>query len=286
MTGTALDTRQVEAFRRDGFLAPLAVFSAAEAGLLRQRLEAFEASLPPGPVAPRDRRKLHLRLPWMRDLVEDPRLLDRVEPLLGPDILVFTSTFFVKEAGSETVAAWHQDATYFGLEPPELVAAWVALSEASVAAGCMRFVPGSHRSGQLRHAADSVAASVNAGSQSIAQEFASTDAVMAPLKTGEVSLHHALTIHDSAPNRTADRRIGLSISYLPASVPRRGMRLSATLVRGTDRWGYYDREPDPRGASPEEGAAAHARAYQRYRAGYEEQIARLGGGDRSGSAAG
>ncbi len=275
MSVAALSTSQVESFRRDGFIAPLDVFGADEVHDLRGRLEDFEASLPAGPIAPRDRRKLHVRLPWMRDLVEDRRLLDSMQPLLGPDILVFTSTFFVKEAGSPAVAAWHQDATYFGLEPPDLIAAWLALSEASVEAGCMRFVAGSHRGGQLRHAADSVAASVNAGSQSIAEGFDAGEPAYAPLRAGQVSLHHALTVHDSAPNRTADRRIGLSISYLPAHIRRSGMRLSATLVRGTDRWGYYDPEPDPRRMAPSESEAAHAHAYALYRAGYREQIARL-----------
>jgi Phytanoyl-CoA dioxygenase (PhyH) len=274
MTAGSFGAVEIDTFRRDGFFAPLDVFSAAEVGRLRQQLEAFERSLPPGPVAPRDRRKLHVRLPWMRDLVEDPRLLDSVEGVLGPDILVFTSTFFIKEAESDAIAAWHQDATFFGLEPPELIAAWIALSDASIAAGCMRFVAGSHRWGQLRHAANSVAASVNAGAQSIAEAFESGSSVHAPLAAGQVSLHHSLTVHDSAPNWTGDRRIGLSISYLPASVRRDGMRLSATLVRGTDRFGHFDPEPDPRRLAPDERVAAHALAYQRYRAGYEEQMAR------------
>lgn len=276
MQPASLSASQVEAFRRDGFLAPLPVFPAETVRELRQRLEAFEQTLPSGPVHPRYRRKLHVLLPWMRDLVEDPRLLDIMEPLLGPDILVFTSTFFIKEARSETIAAWHQDATFFGLEPPELIAAWIALSDAPVEAGCMRFVPGSQRWGQLRHAAETVAASVNAGSQSIAESFAIGTPVHAPLAAGQVSLHHALTVHESAPNRTGDRRIGLSISYLAAHARRNGMRLPATLVRGADH-GHFDAEPDPRLADDAANAAAHARAYARYRAGYDEQIARHAG---------
>ncbi len=273
MQSAAFGAAEVESFGRDGFFAPIEVFSAAEAGALRERLEGFEAILPPGPVHPQYRRKLHVRLPWMRDLVEDPRLLAVMRQVLGPDILVFTSTFFVKEANSPTIAAWHQDATYFGLEPPELVACWIALSDASVEAGCMRFLPGSHRWGQLRHAAQTVASSVNAGAQSIAEGFDQGTPVHAPLKAGEVSLHHALTVHDSAPNRTADRRIGLSISYLRGDVRRAGMRLSATLVSGTDH-GRFDPEPDPRLMGEDERIAAHAAAYRRYRDGYNEQIER------------
>ena len=60
-----------------------------------------------------------------------PGILDAVESLIGLNILVFTSTFFIKEANSPTFAAWHQDATYFGIEPYEHVTAWVALSAAT-----------------------------------------------------------------------------------------------------------------------------------------------------------
>ena len=95
MATAPLGDTEVEAFRRDGFLGPLDVFPAGEIGEIRRRLEEFEATLPPGPVAPRDRRKLHIRLPWMHDLVSDSRLLDIMEPLLGSDILVYTSTFFI-----------------------------------------------------------------------------------------------------------------------------------------------------------------------------------------------
>jgi hypothetical protein len=266
---------QVEAYRRDGFLAPLDVFSADEVRRLRASLEEFEASLPPGPVRPADRRKLHVRLPWMRDLVGDARLLDMVEPLVGPDILVFTSTFFVKEPSSASVTGWHQDATYFGLEPPNLVAIWLALSDAPVEAGCMRFVPGSHRGPQLKHLSGIVANAITPGSESIVDEFDRDSAVHAPLRSGQASMHHVLTVHESAPNRTADRRIGLSISYIPTSVRRQGMRVSATLVRGVDRYGHFDPEPDPRLGTPAENEAAHARIYAQTRAGYDELIAQL-----------
>jgi hypothetical protein len=60
-SAASLDRVQTEAFRRDGFLAPLDGFSAEEVRRLRANLEDFENSLPPGPVRPGDRRKLHAR---------------------------------------------------------------------------------------------------------------------------------------------------------------------------------------------------------------------------------
>ena len=76
----------------------------------------------------------YLLMPWAAKLARDPRILDKVEDLIGPDILIFTSTFFIKEAHSPTIAAWHQDSTYYGIEPKDEVTVWVALTEASEAA--------------------------------------------------------------------------------------------------------------------------------------------------------
>ncbi|MBL6652691.1 MAG: phytanoyl-CoA dioxygenase family protein, partial [Reyranella sp.] len=212
---TKLSQVEVDAFHRDGYYAPVDVFSIDEARRWRADLEAFEATLPPGPVSAGNRRKLHVRCPWARDLVGDPRLLDVMESILGPDILVFTSTFFIKEPGTDAITAWHQDATYFGLQPYEHVTAWVALSDASIEAGCMEFIPGSHRWGQLEHGRDALPGTINAGARSISQSFDTSTAVFAPLKTGQVSLHHTLIAHNSPPNGSNDRRIGFGISYIP-----------------------------------------------------------------------
>ena len=275
MGSRRLGEEEVAAYRRDGFVARVAALGADEARGLRSNLEAFEATLPPGPLDRMWRRKLHVRLPWLRDLVEDARILDAVEDLIGPDILVFNSTFFIKEPRSEAVTAWHQDATYFGLEPHEHVTAWLAFSAASGESGCMQFVPGSHRWGQLRHEARAVANSVNNGSQTIAEPFDASAARLAPLEPGAFSLHHTLLVHQSESNRSGDRRIGLGISYIPCRVRHTGsLRMGATLVRGADRHGHFEHEPDPRALTPEAAAEAHARAYRRYREGYDEQIER------------
>ena len=274
---TKLSQAQVDAFRRDGYYAPVDVFSVDEARRWRADLEAFESMLPPGSVSAGNRRKLHVRCPWARDLVQDPRLLDVMESILGPDILVFTSTFFIKEPNTDAITAWHQDATYFGLQPYEHVTAWVALSEASIESGCMEFIPGSHRWGQLAHGRDALPGTINAGARSISEPIDSSTAVFAPVKTGQVSLHHTLIAHNSPPNRSNDRRIGLGISYIPTHCKHSGSkRMSATLVRGVDRCGHFDLEDDPRTLSAAAQAEAHDRAYSIYRECHAEQAARYG----------
>lgn len=278
MSAKGLSGEQVEAFHRDGFYAPVSAFSSVEADALRRSLESFEQTLPPGLVDPMYRRRLHAMLPWMRDLVENPRILDAVESIIGPDILVFTSTFFIKEPGSDAVTAWHQDALYLGLND-EHISAWVAFSDATELAGCVRFVGGSHKRGQLGHVNQTVANSLNVVSQEIPETFSGDEVRSAPLRRGQFSLHHTLVIHASEPNRSNDRRIGVSISYIPTRVKHRGSyRLPATLVRGEDRYGHYDLEPDARAMAPADARTAHSTAFGRYRQAYKEQIQRAANG--------
>jgi ectoine hydroxylase-related dioxygenase (phytanoyl-CoA dioxygenase family) len=278
---TKLSSAQVERYARDGFLSPVAALTRDEAARHREKLEAFERAVG-GPLTSeataRYRSRTHVLLAWVSALVRHPAILDAVEGLIGPDILVYTSTWFIKEPGSAAIAAWHQDATYFGLRPYEHVTAWVALTDATAENGCMEFLPGSHRLGQLPHRAGVVAASVNRAGQAVVGDVDDTPAVHGPLRAGEFSLHHTLCLHRSQPNRSPGRRIGLAISYVPTHVRHLGVRhrMPATLVRGGDTFGHFDLEPAPAADLDEAARAAYARSYEGYRAAYAEQVA-LGG---------
>jgi non-heme Fe2+,alpha-ketoglutarate-dependent halogenase len=148
--GKVLSEAQVAQYRRDGFLFPIDAFSPEEARGFRDRLEGFER---------RDGRqfgkghnfKRHLLFPWVDALVRHPAVLDPVEDIIGPDIRLFHFTIWPKSPGDPAFVSWHQDATYFGLEPAAHITAWVALTEVPMEAGAVEVVPSSHRRGQLHH---------------------------------------------------------------------------------------------------------------------------------------
>ena len=257
-----LAEREVEAFWRDGFHFPVRVMPAAEAAAIRARLEAHEAAHG-GPIAGNMRHKVHLLFTWAAALVRDPRILDPIEDLLGPDLLCWTTNFFIKEPRTEDFVSWHQDATYWGLDPDDVVTAWIALSEAPVASGAMEFIPGSHRMGQLPHADTFHEHNLLSRGQEIAVKVDAERAVQVPLHAGEMSLHHVKLAHYSGPNTTGDRRIGLAIRYIPPHVRQLKVRDSATLVRGRDTGGHYALEPAPASDLDEAALAAHAEAMQR-----------------------
>jgi non-heme Fe2+,alpha-ketoglutarate-dependent halogenase len=269
-----LTAQQVQDYHHNGFLFPIRALTAEEAASYLRELERTEARLG-SPLPKADlkwRGAAYTYLPWVDELVRHPRILDIVEDVIGPDILVYWSTFFIKEPGTPAFTAWHQDATYFGLDPYDHVTAWVALSDASSEAGCMDVLSSHGAPRQWHHAAARLEHSINGAGQVIVEPIDEHDAVAMELKAGEVSLHHTLCPHRSAPNRASYRRVGLGISYIPAHVRTVGSyRLPALLVRGQDKWNHFDPLPRPSGELTPEVVALHEATYKRFRENYYEQ---------------
>lgn len=215
---------------------------------------------------------MHLLCKWANDLVRHPAVLDAVEDLIGPDILVWTSRFFIKEAHQEDGAAWHQDVTYFDLDPPDMVTPWIALSDAPVESGCMEAVPGSPSLGQLQHQSGIAKSSLNLGGQAIIDDFDHSNTVFGALKAGEMSVHHCRTVHRSGGNHCNFRRIGLAIPYIPTYVKRpRGIRMPAMLVRGQDKYGHFDLIEGATDDFADNAAKLHDQVFDMYVAAHKEQ---------------
>ena len=240
----ALTADAVARFRRDGYLPATPALSAAEAARVRCEIETLEAERAEGaggrPLNQYFRVNGHLAVPLLAEIARAPRVLDAVESLLGPDLLVWSVELFIKEKGSPATVSWHQDITYWGMgETDEEVTAWIALTDVSVEAGCMRFLPGSHAGGIVAHRDSFSADNLLSRGQKI-EGVDEARAVHAPLAPGEMSLHHGRCFHASGPNRSADRRIGAAIRYVTPAA--RGPELPpdyAMLVRGADalrRW--------------------------------------------------
>lgn len=273
-----LPADKVAQWKRDGFLSPFPLLDEAELQACRQGVERYEAWLGSPINAHPDMRwrsMPYLLLPWAARLARDPRILDKVEDLLGPDILIFTSTFFIKEPHSPTIAAWHQDSTYYGLEPKEEVTVWIALTEASEAAGCMDALSFQGSPRQLSHVSRVVKDSVNRAGQVITEPLDDGKPVAMPLRPGWFSMHHGLCPHRSGPNTSSHRRIGLGLNYIPTRTrPSGSVRQAALLVRGTDRYGHFEPAAWPKDELGDGELKVHERAMSLYRDGYLEEEAR------------
>ena len=273
-----LSAAEVAQWKNDGFLSPFPLLDAQELEACRQGVARYEAWLgaPINADANHKWRSMpYLLLPWVAALARDPRILDKVESVLGPDLLIFTSTFFIKEPQSATIAAWHQDSTYYGLEPKEEVTVWIALTEASQAAGCMEALSFDGRPRQLSHVSRVVKDSVNRAGQVISEPLDDSAPVAMPLKAGWFSMHHGLCPHRSGPNTASHRRIGLGLNYIPTRTrPSGTIRQAALLVRGSDRYGHFEAAEWPEQELGAREVATHARAIGLYRDAYLEEEAR------------
>lgn len=260
-----LKQEQLAGYARDGFVFPVPVLDAAEVSELRGELEAWESARGAAIDFP-EKSKSYLLFGWADRLVHHPRVLNAVEDLIGPDILVYHSTLFLKEAQTPAFVRWHQDSTYFYLDPHAHVTAWVALSDASELAGCMSVLPGSHQWGAFAHDDRPGPDNMIRRGQGISGCFDDASGTPMPLHAGEMSLHHTDLVHASGANRHTDRRIGYAISYIPAHVrPVGAVRPSALSVRGRDHGHFL---PESRLAQPLSSAAyqAHGDALARFRA--------------------
>jgi len=257
-----LSTATVERYRRDGFYFPVPVLSPGEANEYRRRLEAVEAEHG-GTLTAEIRQKPHLLFTWLADLVRHPAILDAVEDVLGPNLLVWSTSFFIKGPRDSTFVSWHQDATYWGLSEPDVVTAWVAITDATVDNGAMRMVPGSHGE-QLAHRDTFAANNLLSRGQEIEVEVDDARGVDVVLRAGQMSLHHVRMVHGSPPNRSDDRRIGFAIRYIPTHVRQlAGDTDGAMLVRGVDDHRYYVPERPPAADLSPEARAHHAESVAR-----------------------
>ena len=254
--GKRLTESQVRQYEDEGYVHPVPVLTVAEVRQARGEIEAFEARTGKTLDYP-EKSKSYLLFDWADRLVRHAKVLDAVEDLIGPDIMVYHTTMWIKDPKTPQYILWHQDGTYFYLDPALHVTAWVALSDASVAAGCMHVLPGSHKLGQLEHQDDPGENNLILRGQAIFGRFDDEVGLPMPLQAGEMSLHHTDLVHCSHPNGSGERRMGFGISYIPAHVRDVGTPPgSAMLVRGQDR-GHF--RPEQR-----IGAAQSAEAYENH----------------------
>ena len=241
-----LTQAQVEAFNRNGYHFPVRVISGAQANAYREKIEAFEFDHGLIMKTPY-RNKPHMVFKWANQLIRHPRILDTVEDLLGPNLLVWGTSFFIKEPNDPAYISWHQDSTYWGLSHPDIVTAWIALTVSDVPNGAMRVIPGSHLKDQLPHKDTFAENNLLTRGQEVAVEVEDDKAVDLTLDAGEMSLHHVRIVHGSEPNRAPYRRLGFAIRYVPTYVRQtEGPRDYATLVRGKDEYHHFDYESVPR----------------------------------------
>jgi non-haem Fe2+, alpha-ketoglutarate-dependent halogenase len=235
-----LSGAQIAQMQEQGYVCPVPVLDAAEANAFRAQLEAVETRQGQ-PLHGHQRNKTHLLLKWLDDLIRDPRIVDPIKQIIGPNVLCWNTIFWTKEAGSGSFVSWHQDTRYWGLSSDNVMTAWLALSPASVDSGCMRVMPGTHIGEVLPHDDRYHEDNMLTRGQEISAGLDETRAVHMPLEVGQMSIHNYRVAHASGPNNSPDRRIGVSMHFMPTDTKQVvGDWDTAALVAGKDDYGYFE----------------------------------------------
>lgn len=248
-TRSRLSPEEVSRFETEGYLLlNRPVFGAEKFQRLRSHFEAMltDWQADPRMLSPEHMDVPHFFSPALFEWLFDDDVLDLVEPILGPDIALFTSHFLCKPAAVGKRVPWHEDSAYWRgrLDPMRVVTVWLAIDPSTPANGCMQVIPRSHHNGYSDY--EGVEGAVFKTEIKMGQ-FDPAKAVDCVLEPNEASLHDGRTIHGSSANTGTMRRCGFTMRYVSA-----GTRLTEHpgntnfplyLARGRDRAG--NRYGDP-----------------------------------------
>ena len=168
--------------------------------------------------------------PVFAEAVRDPRLLDALEPLLGPDIEFLSDKVVFKSATTEYGSPWHQDWPYW--KGAHKISVWVALETATKENGCLKLLPGSHKT--LAEHEGKAPEGEGFGHRLAEDAVDEALAVSAPCDPGDAVFFHDLTLHASHPNASGQDRYAWIVTYRNAAEEdlTYDWSVAAAVVRG------------------------------------------------------
>ena len=233
-----LTASQLKQYEDKGYVAPIEALSKEEANEVRKEIEFIEQKWP-NELDGLGRNYVHLISPVFDKICNNSKILDAVESIIGKNILVCSTTLFIKNPNEQGFVSYHQDAKYIGLEPHNWVTAWVALTDSNENNGCMKMWPKSHLNIKDHNEKFNEGNLLTRG-QTV--ENVPEDKVKSiELKAGQMSLHHPRIVHGSGINKSDDRRIGFVIqSYISTNVKQTLGKNSVQVARGEDKYHYHE----------------------------------------------
>jgi ectoine hydroxylase-related dioxygenase (phytanoyl-CoA dioxygenase family) len=188
-------------------------------------------------------------------LAQNPDIVDLVEQLIGPDVILWGCHVFCKPASEGFETPWHQDGHYWPIRPLATCTVWVAIEPSTRANGCLRVIPRSHAARTLHPHLFEDRNDLTLNQRMAAGSFDEADAADIELQPGQMSLHDVYMIHGADANRSTQRRTGVALRYMPGSslfdrslkpsdgqtgVPVSFATRPLWLLRGQDRTGRND----------------------------------------------
>ena len=242
-----LNNEQVEQYNNMGYVFPIDIFSTNE---IKKHKSYFDLLVEKAMEKGHDAYSImnwHNICTGLYDLAYNPKILDIVEDLLGPNLVLFRAHYFCKlPAGQDDrVVTFHQDAPYWPITPSKCVTVWLAITDVNEENGAMTFVDGTHKLGLIPYS-KSKKEERNVLNLTVhdPEKYGSNNKKVC-LKAGQASLHSDLLLHGSGINESNQPRIGLALSYHPPDVRAvvNGRRGFGFLCRGIDIDNYWNLKP-------------------------------------------
>ncbi len=239
-----LSPAEIDHYNSAGYVQPFDIFGAEEIARIRAYFDGLMADL--GPDGAYGINCYQARMAGIWDIATDPRILDHVEDIVGPNIVCWASAILSKQPHDPKRVPWHQDASFWKLSPARTVTVWLAIDDADAANSAMRFIPGTHDKGALptsERGEGSVFHKGTANAEALGEPFTNA------LKAGQISLHADMLVHGSLANSSDRRRCGLTLRYCPPEVrmtdPDWARGVEAILCRGSDPTGQWQHHTRP-----------------------------------------
>ncbi len=246
MSDPSLSDEQIRHYWDRGYVNRIPVLTANEAASWLDRLEQLERDEiarrgGEWPIKERGYRPWdhpeHPFADFVQELTRTDAVLDAVESVLGPDLLVRNADIFIKEPKVRRGIGWHQDTAEKGPDTDCMLTAWIGLTASTTENGCLRFSSKSHRLKIPGGPKDKYTLTL---SREAASHLNAEDTAYNEMDSGMMSMHHFRTVHASNPNTTRARRVGFVVRFMSPQISSETAESGqATLVRGTDKVGNF-----------------------------------------------
>jgi len=242
---TYLSSNQLKQYEDEGFVSPINIFSKDKAKQIRNEIELIEKKMPEELIKS-GRYNDHIISPLLDEVTHESKILDAVQDLIGENILVCSTTLFIKNPNEKGFVSYHQDAKYIGLQPYNWVTAWIAITDSNEHNGCMSMWKGSHKNDLREHEEKFNLGNLLTRGQTV-NNVPKEETTPLILSAGQMSLHHPKVVHGSGLNHSDDRRIGFVIqSYIGTNVKQVLGKNSVQLARGKDDYSFHKKIGRPK----------------------------------------
>jgi hypothetical protein len=251
-----LTAAEIAAYERDGFVVPrfaltgdrLKKLQGLATRLMERNPHIAEGMIgSPHLLNGSGTQKVETEEGWL-DIATTPEILDMLEQIVGPDLVLWTSTVFYKRPKEGPATPWHRDGAFYPIRPLATTTVWIAAFESVKENACLRFITGSHETREVGRHKDGHWRDSATGGALPETEFDERKAVDVELQPGQMVIFDVYSVHGSRPNLGDRARAGFAVRFFPATsyydhdAPDEEFKVAGgvrgrqlILVRGRDR---------------------------------------------------